>query len=293
MTNVATPALVRGLADLAPRYRALLCDVWGVVHDGMRAHIGATQALADYRRQGGIVVLITNAPRPKADVVEQLDRFGVPRNAYDDIVTSGDAARHVLAARPGVRIYHVGPERDLNIYFGLDVDFGDEDDCELVSCTGLFDDENETPDDYQESFAAWKARGVPMLCVNPDIVVERGDRLIWCAGALAERYREKGGETIIVGKPYAPIYETALERVAAIAGGPVPKSAVLAVGDGIDTDIRGAVGQEIDALFISGGIHASVFGDRERPDLKAVHAFFATAGLGASALMTRLVWSGT
>jgi len=291
MANTATPALIGGLAELAPQYRALLCDVWGVVHDGVAAHDPATRALVRYRRDGGVVVLITNAPRPKAEVVEHLDRLGVPRAAYDDVVTSGDAARHVLAARPGVRIYHVGPERDLPIYFGLDVEFAEEEDCELVSCTGLFDDESETPDDYQDSFEAWQARGVPMLCVNPDIVVERGDRLVWCAGALAERYREHGGETIIVGKPYAPIYDTALARIAALAGAPVPKSAVLAIGDGIDTDVRGAVAQGLDVLFATGGIHAAVFGPREAPDISKVHAFLKTAGLGAHALIRQLTWS--
>ncbi len=290
MANVADPVMISGLAELAPTYRALLCDVWGVVHDGAVAHDLATQALVRYRREGGVVVLITNAPRPKAAVIEQLDKLGVPRAAFDDVITSGDAARHVLAARPGVRIYHVGPERDLPIYFGLDLEFGEEDDCELVSCTGLFDDESETPDDYADSFTAWRARSVPMLCINPDIVVERGDRLIWCAGALAERYRERGGETIIVGKPYAPIYETALARVSAIAGKPVPKASVLAVGDGIDTDVRGAVSQGLDVLFATGGIHAAVFGDRDRPDIARVHAFLQTAGLGARALVTRLSW---
>jgi HAD superfamily hydrolase (TIGR01459 family) len=285
--------MIGGLAELAPMYRALLCDVWGVIHDGVSAHNGATEALVRYRREGGKVILITNAPRPKADVVEQLDRFGVPRAAYDDIVTSGESARHVLAARPGVRIYHVGPERDLPIYFGLQVEFGDEDDCEMISCTGLFDDEGETPDDYLDSMAAWQERRVPMLCVNPDIVVERGDRLIWCAGALAERYREMNGETIVVGKPYAPIYDTALARLQDLAGKAVPKSAVLAVGDGVDTDIRGAVGQGIDVLFATGGIHAAVFGPRDNPDVAKVHAFLATAGLGARALVKQLTWSGS
>jgi HAD superfamily hydrolase (TIGR01459 family) len=292
MTNTAHPDFVSGLAELAPTYRALLCDVWGVVHDGATAHPSATEALVRYRREGGRVVLITNAPRPKADVVAQLDGLGVPRAAYDDVITSGDAARHVLKERPGVRLYHVGPERDLPIYFGLDVEFAEEDDCELVSCTGLFDDENETPDDYQDNFTDWQARGVPMLCVNPDIVVERGNRLVWCAGALAERYRERNGETIIVGKPYAPIYQTALARIDELAGGKVPKSSILAIGDGIDTDVRGAVGQGIDVLFATGGIHAQVFGPRESPDLAKVQAFLTTAGLGAHALVRRLTWSG-
>jgi HAD superfamily hydrolase (TIGR01459 family) len=290
MANVANPPFVSGLADLAPIYRALLCDVWGVVHNGVSAYLPTTDALTRFRDGGGRVIFITNAPRPSTAVVEMLDRLGVPRSAYDAVVTSGDTARAVLAARPGVRIYHVGPERDLPIYFGLKVEFADEEDCELVSCTGLFDDEKETPDDYSESFDRWKERGVPMLCVNPDIVVERGGRLVWCAGALAERYRERNGETVIVGKPYAPIYDAAIDELAGIAGRAIEKSAVLAVGDGLDTDIRGAVGQGIDALFVTGGIHAEVFGDRERPDAAKVHALLGTAGLGARALMTRVAW---
>jgi HAD superfamily hydrolase (TIGR01459 family) len=277
MANTATPAMAAGLSELAPTYRALLCDVWGVVHDGVTAHTRACEALVRYRREGGKVVLITNAPRPKDDVVEQLDRLAVPRAAYDDVVTSGESARHVLAERPGIRIHHVGPERDLPIYFGLQVEFGSEDDCDMISCTGLFDDERETPDDYIESMTEWQERGVPMLCVNPDIVVERGSRLVWCAGALAERYREMKGET-------------ALSRVAQRTGSPADKSAILAVGDGVNTDVRGAVGQGIDVLFATGGIHAGVFGPRDNPDIAKVHAFLATAGLGARALVTHLAW---
>lgn len=293
MANLPNPAMVAGLADLAPLYRHVLCDVWGVIHNGQRAYDHATHALTRYRDGGGKVMLITNAPRPKSVVIEMLDKMGVSRTAYDDVITSGDAARAMLAARPGVRIYHVGPERDLPIYFGLKVEFADEDDCDLISCTGLFDDEKETPDDYAESFDRWAARGVPMLCVNPDIVVERGNRLIWCAGALAERYREKNGETIIVGKPYAPIYRAALDQFAQLIGVDIDRSTVLAIGDGLDTDIRGAVGQGIDVAFVTGGIHAAVFGERNHPDLNAVHALLSSSGLGARALMTHLTWDRT
>ncbi|CAN5146385.1 TIGR01459 family HAD-type hydrolase [soil metagenome] len=290
MTNTPSPAFVSGLAALAPAYRALLCDVWGVVHDGARAHLPATEALVRYRRGGGKVLLITNAPRPKAGVISLLDRLGVTPDAYDDIISSGVVARGMLADRPGARILHVGPERDLPIYDGLDLVLTGEGDCDLISCTGLFDDDHETPDDYRERLARWHACGLPMLCVNPDIVVERGDRLFWCAGALAERYRELNAETIVVGKPYAPIYEAALARIAELAGTPVDKSAVLAIGDGIDTDVRGAVAQGIDALFVTGGIHAQVFGERDAPDLAKVHAYLATSGLAAHALIKRLVW---
>jgi HAD superfamily hydrolase (TIGR01459 family) len=290
VTNSATPAFVTGLAGLASGYRALLCDVWGVVHDGARAHMPAVEALSRYRAGGGAVILITNAPRPKEGVLALLDRFGVPRDSFDDIITSGIVARGVLAERPDARVFHVGPDRDLPIYDGLPNAFAGEDDCDMISCTGLFDDENETPDDYHDRMAGWLARGLPMLCVNPDVVVQRGDKLIWCAGALAERYREMGGETTIVGKPYAPIYETALARAAEVAGAPLARSEVLAIGDGIDTDIRGAVGQEIDVLFVTGGIHGAIFGDPGAPDITKVHAFLATAGLGARALIPCLVW---
>lgn len=292
MPNTATPAFVTGLADLAPGYRALLCDVWGVVHDGARAHMGAADALARYRADGGAVILITNAPRPKEGVLRLLDSFGVPRDSFDDIITSGVVARDVLAARAGARVFHVGPDRDLPVYEGLPNAFASESDCDLISCTGLFDDETETPDDYHDRLMAWQKRGLPMLCVNPDVVVQRGDRLIWCAGALAERYREMGGETIVVGKPYAPIYETALAHAATVLGAPLDRSAVLAIGDGIDTDVRGAVGQEIDVLFVTGGIHGGIFGEPGKPDTAKVHTFLATAGLGARALIDRLVWQG-
>ena len=140
MTNTPTPAFVTGLAELAPAYRALLCDVWGVVHNGQHAHEAAGEALIRYRAQGGAVLLITNAPRPKAGVITVLDGFGVPRTAYDDVLTSGDAARSVLAAYAGARIFHVGPDRDLPIYDGLPLTLAGDDNCDVISCTGLFDD---------------------------------------------------------------------------------------------------------------------------------------------------------
>ena len=290
MTNTPTPAFVTGLAELAREYRALLCDVWGVVHNGQHAHAAAGEALIRYRAQGGAVLLITNAPRPKAGVISVLDNFGVPREAYDDVLTSGDAARSVLAAYAGARIFHVGPDRDLPIYDGLPLTLAGDDNCDVISCTGLFDDEGETPDDYQEHLSGWHARGLPMICVNPDIVVERGGRMIWCAGSLAQRYRDLGGETAMVGKPHPAVYEQALARIAAIVGHVLPRQQVLAVGDGIATDVRGAVGQGIDVLFVTDGIHTAVFGEREAPDHDKVREFLANANLGARAVIPRLVW---
>ncbi len=290
MTNTPTPAFVTGLAELAPAYRALLCDVWGVVHNGQHAHEAAGEALIRYRAQGGAVLLITNAPRPKTDVIAVLDGFGVPRAAYDDVLTSGDAARSVLAAYAGARVFHVGPDRDLPIYDGLSLTLAGEDDCDVISCTGLFDDKVETPDDYQARLADWHMRDLPMICVNPDIVVESSGRLLWCAGALAQRYRDLGGETAMVGKPHAAVYEQALARIAGIAGQAVPRESVLAIGDGIATDVRGAVGQGIDVLFVTDGIHTAIFGEREAPDRDKVREFLANANLGARAVIPRLVW---
>ena len=283
MANTGRPPLVAGLGALAGEYRALLCDVWGVIHDGLLAFPAATAALARYRAAGGMVVLLTNAPRPKGAVMEQLDRLGVPRAAYDDIISSGEVARSLLATRGGVKVHHVGPERDLPLYDDLDVRLVGEEECELISCTGLVDDRSETPDDYLGSIARWRSRHLPMLCANPDIVVARGKDLVWCAGALAERYREAGGETMVVGKPHAAIYALAEARIGS-------GIRMLAIGDGVDTDVRGAVQAGIDVVFVTDGIHAAAFGPHDRPDIAAVHAFLDEAGLGAHALMVRLAW---
>jgi len=290
VANTADPPIVAGLKELAPSYRALLCDVWGVVHNGVTSFAPAIDALVRFREAGGVVALITNAPRPKEPVLEQLAGLAVPDAAYDDVVTSGEAARDLLANRSGLRILHVGPERDLALYDGLPVILTGEDDCDLVCCTGLVDDTVETPEDYAESLGRWRERRLPMLCVNPDIVVERGGEMVWCAGALAERYLEMGGETEVVGKPHPAIYTTALARLATLIGIPDPASAVLAIGDGIDTDVRGAVARQLDVVFVTGGIHAALFGDSASPDVVAVRAFLAKAGLGARALMPRLAW---
>jgi len=292
VTNIASPSFVTGLAELAPAYRALLCDVWGVVHNGAEAHPPAVAALTRYREGGGIVLLISNAARPVAGVVEMLDRLGVPHEAYDDVISSGGAARSVLAQRPGTRVYHVGPEHGRAIYEGLALDLVDEDECDLISCTGLFDDETETPDDYQARLAGWRARNLPMLCANPDIVVERGDRLVWCAGALAERYRALGGQTLMIGKPHRLVYELAMKRIADLAGEPVAKQSVLAIGDAVDTDVRGAVEQGMDVLFVTSGIHVDDFGPRDAPDLARVQAKLAASGLAARAVVKRLTWEG-
>ncbi len=289
MANTANPPLIGGLSELAADYPLVLCDVWGVLHDGVTPYPRAAEALFNYRAQGGTAVLITNAPRPKADVAAQLDRIGVPPAAYDDIVSSGDTARGALAAHPGAKVFHVGAERDLPLYDGLPVVLTGQDDCDLICCTGLFDDDNETPDDYAGQLAKWRARGLTMICANPDIVVERGNRLVWCAGALAERYRHMGGETLIIGKPFPAIYEAALSRMNPVP----PKTRVLALGDGLKTDVRGAVENGIDVVFVTGGIHAADFGERSRPDPEKVAERLAAEKLASRAVMAQLAWSAS
>jgi HAD superfamily hydrolase (TIGR01459 family) len=290
MTNSADPPRIRGLSEIVDDYGYILCDAWGVLHNGLRAYPAAAEALSQSRRRGKIVLIITNAPRSKAEVVGQFSRFGVDLDAFDDLVTSGDATRDFLAFRPGIRLFHLGPERDQSIYDGLDVALTGEDEADLVSCTGLFDDERETPDDYADRLARWRERDLPFLCANPDKVVERGYRQVWCAGAIAERYAEIGGDTIILGKPHEPIYDTAMARFAELAGRPVERRSVLAVGDALATDLRGAVDFGLDVLFVTAGIHAESYGEREDPDPGKVAASLRAAGLGARAFMPHLVW---
>jgi HAD superfamily hydrolase (TIGR01459 family) len=290
MTNSSSPARIAGLSEIATGYAAILCDVWGVVHNGLRSFAPARQALIRFRERGGRVVLITNAPRPSAVIRLQLDVLDVERAVYDDVVTSGDVTRELIAAIAGEPIAHIGPERDLTLYDGLEVKLVSEARARFVSVTGLFDDENETADDYMPLMREWVERGVVMICANPDVVVERGDRLIPCAGALAERYRLLGGRTEIAGKPHPPIYQAALAKLAALAGDGVPRASVLAVGDGLPTDVAGANAEALDLLFVSGGIHAAAFGEPERPDPAAVASFLARAGFGARAFLPRLVW---
>ena len=278
---------VAGLQELAGEYDSLLCDVWGVLHNGVAVFPAAVDALLRFRSTAGPVVLITNAPRPHPSVRQQLRELGVPDDAYDGLVTSGDVTRELIAMRPGIRVLHIGPDRTLSFYEGLDVVLVSEDDAELVSCTGLFDDQRETPEDYRARFGPLVARRLPMVCANPDIVVEYGNRLIYCAGALAQLYAELGGEAVLVGKPHAPIYVAAKAALAA-RGGVRP----LAVGDGLPTDIRGAVDNGVPALFVTGGIHAADFGPVGAPDGTRVATRLAAEGLTAAAYIPTLRWDG-
>ncbi len=278
---------IGGLKDLVADFDSLLCDVWGVLHNGVAAFPAAVDAIVRFRDAAGPVVLITNAPRPSAPIRTQLKTLGVPDDAYDAIVTSGDVTRAVIAERPGVKVLHLGPERDLSFYDGLDVVLaGEEEEAELVSCTGLFDDTTETPDDYRPLLQRLIGRGLPMVCANPDLVVERGNTLVYCAGALAGLYAELGGEAVLVGKPHAPIYAAARREVEALGG-----TRILAVGDGLPTDIRGAIMNHVPVLFVTGGIHAADFGPPHAPDGERVAARLAAEGLKAEAFIPTLRWN--
>jgi len=238
MTSTPAPIpTLQGLAEVADRYDLILCDVWGVLHDGQTAHGAAGEALIRFRDLPGArprrVVLVSNAPRPGDGVGRILDRFGVPREAYDAILTSGDLTHDLIAARPGARIRHLGPERDLGIFQGLDLSLVPETEADLVVCTGLFDDRSETPDDYRPELERLAARGLTMICANPDLVVESGNRLIPCAGLLAAAYAEIGGPVVYAGKPHRPVYEAALAKGAALTGAAVDPARVLAIGDAI------------------------------------------------------------
>jgi HAD superfamily hydrolase (TIGR01459 family) len=284
------PEIIERFAPLAHDYDVLLCDVWGVVHNGVAAFPEACDALMRFRAGGGTVILITNAPRPGAAVGRILDRLAVPREAYDAITSSGDVTRGIVESRPSERLFHLGPPRDLPIFVGLDVVFAPIESADYVVCSGLFDDATETPDDYRELLAAIRRRGLFMVCANPDVVVERGDTLVYCAGALADAYAARGGEVLYCGKPYAPIYEAALCAAAGLRASAVPLARVLAIGDSVRTDLKGAAAFGIDSMFVLSGIHADDLGGREASHLVGLGATFAAAGVAPKAVARRFVW---
>jgi HAD superfamily hydrolase (TIGR01459 family) len=257
-------SIIDKLSDISDRYEAVFLDLWGCLHNGVKPFPGAVAALEAFRAKGGKVMLLTNAPRPAPVVQKQLDGLGVDRALYDGIVASGDAARAALASGSfGSKVHHIGPPKDdsffeglekEDFYQGIDVTRVPLDEAESVVCTGLLDDRTETPDDYRAVLLEAKNRGLKMLCANPDIIVHFGDQTLYCAGALAAAYTEMGGESLYFGKPHPPIYQLARTRLTAAAGREVPDGKILCVGDGIKTDIQGAIGEDIDSLFIAGGI---------------------------------------
>jgi HAD superfamily hydrolase (TIGR01459 family) len=287
---MSVPPVIDRLSTLAPAYDVVLSDVWGVVHNGIAAYRDACEALRLYRAGGGTVILVSNSPRPGIPVMSQLDHFGVIRAAYDGIVTSGDVTRALLTERPRAQVLHIGPQRDIPIFEGLDISFTDLAAADCVVCSGLFNDEVETPEHYRDLLGQIRARGLTMICANPDVVVERGDRLVYCAGGIADLYGALGGEVIYAGKPHLPIYREALRMAGALRGGTPPLGRVLAIGDSVRTDLAGAAALKVDCLFVTAGIHAEELGEREDPDIAALGEIFAQAGVKPTAVTRRLVW---
>jgi HAD superfamily hydrolase (TIGR01459 family) len=284
-------SFIESFEPLARDYDALLCDVWGVVHNGISAFPAACEALSRFRQAGGTVILITNAPRSGAAVMRILDRFGVPHDAYDAVTSSGDVTRGIVERRAGEAVFHLGPERDHSIFTGLDVTFAPLERADYVVCSGLFDDTTETPDSYRDMLATMRERSLFMVCANPDIVVERGDTLVYCAGALADAYAGLGGKVLYCGKPHAPIYDAALATAAVRRDNHVPeRKRVLAIGDSVRTDLTGAAAFGLDCLFITSGIHAEQFGSREAPDAAALNEIFRAANVAPRAMMRALAW---
>jgi HAD superfamily hydrolase (TIGR01459 family) len=279
---------VERLRDVVDGVDVVLSDIWGVVHNGLKAFPEACEALHTYRSRGGAVILITNAPRPADSVQRQLRKLGVADGVYDAIVSSGDLTRHYVADRPGRKMFWLGPERDSSIYRGLNAVIAPLEQADYLVCTGLLDDETETAEDYRPMMLKARARNLPFICANPDIVVERGDRLIYCAGAIAELYRELGGEVIFYGKPHRPIYERAMELAAERRQGQsVRRERVLAIGDSVRTDLAGAHGFGIDCLFVTRGIHSEEFEGIDQLDPASVKELF---GHPPKALIRELMW---
>jgi HAD superfamily hydrolase (TIGR01459 family) len=286
--------VIATLAEVSSRYDAVFCDLWGCLHNGVAPFPAAVAALQAYRAQGGRVILLTNAPRPKSSVIAQLDKMGVPRDAWDDVVTSGDAAQYaMLTGAVGRKVYFIGADKDEPFF----TDFADDlaaiaaanpaiervalTQAQGIVCTGLADDLTETLETYDATLIAAKNLGLPMLCANPDLTVHWGDQLLYCAGALAQTYEAMGGTALYFGKPHPPIYDLARRRLALLGGVSDPQ--ILCIGDGINTDVQGASGEGLDALFITGGLAVDHFGpDPEAPDLALLQAWLDKAQLSPS-----------
>jgi HAD superfamily hydrolase (TIGR01459 family) len=276
--------ILSSFAEVSANYSLALVDLWGCVHNGLEIYPAAERALQAFRQGGGVVILVTNSPSPKAGVQAQLNAMGLAPDAYDGIATSGDATQAaMLMGAAGRRLWHLGPEKDKAFFTNLPdwaasqppIERVSFDEAEGIICTGLFDDETETPEDYRGRFLSAKARGLKLLCANPDIVVDLGETRLYCAGALAELYSQMGGESFYFGKPHPPIYDLA-RRIAAQTGLKISEDRTIAIGDGIRTDVQGGIAEGVDTLFITGGLAAADCGpDVENPDPQRLQDFIA------------------
>jgi HAD superfamily hydrolase (TIGR01459 family) len=292
-------AILAGFGAIAGGYDLALCDVWGVLHAGVVAFGAASEALLRFRQGGGRVILISNAPRPGASVVAQLTDLGVPRQAFDAIVTSGDVTRLLLDQAPERPYFWLGPARDGALFAGLRPGVATLEEADFIVCTGLYDDTSETPAYYAALLTRARDLRLPFICANPDLIVDRGGTLIYCAGALGRAYEALGGQVIYAGKPDLPIYRAALDKAAAMGLAELPLERIIAIGDALATDIAGAARLGCASLFIAQGIHAQELQpDPEAPPLPgggllsetALHRLFAAGGPHPAFAMERLIW---
>jgi HAD superfamily hydrolase (TIGR01459 family) len=287
---MASTTFTRHLRDVLDGVDVILSDIWGVVHNGLQAWPDACAALAEFRKDGGKVVLITNAPRPADSVQRMLRRLHVPDDVYDAIVSSGDLTRSYIEEHRTQKVFHIGPQRDHSLFEGFNIAFGTVEDADYIVCSGLFHDETETAEDYRTTLARACERDLFLVCANPDIVVERGEDLIFCAGALAELYVTLGGKVLFAGKPHAPIYDRALELAEKAGAAGVTPQRVLAIGDSVRTDLEGANTSGFRCLFVTSGIHAAELGERANPDAASVTKLFKGASKPPFAVTPKLMW---
>ena len=282
------PPIIENAQALLSRYDVIFCDVWGVLHNGRTAYTEGCTALRQFRDRGGTVILVSNAPRTPNVVAKVLDEKQVPTNCWDAIVSSGGIARSHAAKRGFTRIYHIGPDRDLDVFEGADLTRVALDQAEAIFCTGLFQDRHETGEDYREILAAPAARQLPLICANPDLVVDVGNLRLPCAGAIAAVYETMDGPVYWAGKPHATAYQTALDLADDLRGEAVDKDQVLAIGDSVRTDIAGAHAFGIASLFIGQGIHCDQVAPTGVLDPAALEALFAGNSPQANAAMVTL-----
>jgi HAD superfamily hydrolase (TIGR01459 family) len=283
--------IVSHLSSIAERYDVIFSDVWGVVHNGLTPHKAAGEALTQFRAKGGVVIMISNAPRPAWSVVEQLNTIGVVSSAYDAIVTSGDVTQGLARAQPDPHCFHIGAEKDEPLFRDLSVQRVALESASFVICSGFKDDETETVADYANLLKRLRQRNLPMICANPDLVVERGDKLILCAGALAEVYEEMGGLVTHAGKPHQPIYEATFAKAETILGCKPQKARILGIGDAIRTDVAGAKAFGIDSLFLTAGIHTGeLHGENGKLSSGKLGVFLPKQAFQPTATSEYLVW---
>lgn len=271
--------IISRFSEISDGYDLAYVDLWGCMHNGVRAFPDAVAAMQAFRASGGRVVLVTNSPRPRADVERQVAHFGIPDDAWDVVATSGDAARLALfRGVVGSKVYFMGEERDLTFLAPLKIVENPVEiqrvplaEAEGIVCCGPFDSHAD-PNVNRPDFLYAKQKGLKLLCANPDVVVDRGETREWCAGALAALYTEMGGESLYFGKPHPPIYDLARKRYDALPDAK-PDPRIIAIGDGIRTDILGALGEGIDSLMITGGLAARETGTHTQPDAEMLNAY--------------------